>query len=216
MIKDLLKTFNKKSVAQDHQESGFGFYGKVPAIGDFFSRNLSQASIQVIDQWLQEGLVFIRQTDDDWLDSYLTAPVWQFVLPAGTIAEHAFAGVLMASVDSIGRYFPLVAVHSLASHQQTNPDLTQLPYQLAWLSDYLPTAVQHKLLPDLILEQTNDLSATALSQELTIDPELIQPTVTESLWWACDQQGQQTCFQHSTGLDIALFSKLFLNKSPHC
>ncbi|MBB4011671.1 type VI secretion system protein ImpM [Niveibacterium umoris] len=42
-----------------------------------------------------------------WLDRYLTAPVWRFVLTPGVLGSQGWAGVLLPSVDRVGRYFPL-------------------------------------------------------------------------------------------------------------
>ncbi len=49
-----------------------------------------------------------RQLGEAWLPAYLVAPVWRFVLGRDTMGPHAVAGVLMPSVDRVGRYFPLV------------------------------------------------------------------------------------------------------------
>jgi type VI secretion system protein ImpM len=38
---------------------------------------------------------------------YLTFPVWRFLLPVGVLGSTAWTGVLMPSVDRVGRYFPL-------------------------------------------------------------------------------------------------------------
>src|SRR5436190_512470 len=57
-----------------------GFFGKVMTHGDFVSR---------------------------WLDTYLTSPIWRFVLAPGVCDNRAWAGVLMPSVDRVGRHFPL-------------------------------------------------------------------------------------------------------------
>ncbi|MES2048583.1 MAG: type VI secretion system-associated protein TagF, partial [Pseudomonadota bacterium] len=42
-----------------------------------------------------------------WLETYLTSPVWRFALNTGVVDESAWAGVLMPSVDRVGRHFPL-------------------------------------------------------------------------------------------------------------
>lgn len=44
-----------------------------------------------------------------WLDSYLTGPIWRFTLMPGVCGDTTsmWAGVLMPSVDKVGRYFPL-------------------------------------------------------------------------------------------------------------
>ncbi len=85
-----------------------GFYGKVPNIGDFISRRLTSQFVRPWDEWLQVALARSReQLRSEWLDIYLTSPIWRFILSPGTCGAEACAGVLMPSVDRVGRYFPL-------------------------------------------------------------------------------------------------------------
>jgi type VI secretion system protein ImpM len=44
---------------------------------------------------------------NDWLPAYLESPVWRFMLPGGMCGAGAVLGLLMPSVDRVGRYFPL-------------------------------------------------------------------------------------------------------------
>lgn len=84
-----------------------GFFGKVPTRGDFVRRALPATFITPWDDWLQAGLAGAKETlGDPWLDIYLTSPVWRFALSVELVGASAVAGVLMPSVDSVGRYFP--------------------------------------------------------------------------------------------------------------
>ncbi|MEE3627476.1 type VI secretion system-associated protein TagF [Nitrospirillum sp. BR 11752] len=86
-----------------------GFFGKIPARGDFVSRRLDPTVVRPLDEWLQASLsTSQRQMGEAWLPSYLDTPVWRFVLGPGVCGDVAMAGVLMPSVDRVGRYFPLV------------------------------------------------------------------------------------------------------------
>ena len=86
-----------------------GFFGKLPACGDFVSRQLPRSFLDPWDQWLQAAIVHSRQQlGDDWLACYLHSPLWRFLLSAGLCGQPAHAGVLMPSVDRVGRYYPLV------------------------------------------------------------------------------------------------------------
>ena len=90
------------------------FYGKLPARGDFLTRSLSREFINRWDDWLQSGMNASRQAlGEAWLDTYLTSPLWRFVLPAGICGNTAFAGVLMPSMDKVGRYFPMTVVRQI-------------------------------------------------------------------------------------------------------
>ncbi|MGB5832698.1 MAG: type VI secretion system-associated protein TagF [Thiohalocapsa sp.] len=85
-----------------------GFFGKLPGQGDFLTRRLSADFLQIWDPWLQAS-VSESQTalGEAWLDAYLTSPIWRFVLTAGVAGQSPWAGLMMPSVDRVGRYFPL-------------------------------------------------------------------------------------------------------------
>lgn len=92
-----------------------GFYGKFPSLGDFVTRRLPAQFVQPWDLWLRESLAASReQLGQDWLDHYLTSPLWRFALSPGIAGQTGWAGVLMPSVDRVGRYFPLTLAHPLA------------------------------------------------------------------------------------------------------
>ncbi len=105
-----------------------GLYGKLPAYGDFIFRNLNSSFINPWDEWLQHFISGSQeQIGEDWLNIYLTSPIWRFVLSAGVIDNHIWAGLMMPSVDRVGRYFPISVVKSfdvgvcpvnLMAHQQ--------------------------------------------------------------------------------------------------
>ncbi|MEJ2377130.1 MAG: type VI secretion system-associated protein TagF [Pseudolabrys sp.] len=85
-----------------------GWYGKIPAVGDFVSRRLPQHFIDLWHDWLQQGIAASRSAlQDGWLDQYLNSPIWRFLLTPGICGEFTWAGTLMPSVDRVGRYFPL-------------------------------------------------------------------------------------------------------------
>ncbi len=103
------------AIAAPAEAPRLGFYGKVPMRGDFLSRRLPRDFIDPWDQWLQEAIAASReQLGDDWLPAYLTAPIWRFVLGAGVCGGAAAIGVMMPSVDRVGRYFPLALALPLA------------------------------------------------------------------------------------------------------
>ena len=84
-----------------------GYFGKVPVRGDFLSHGLPREFIEPWDDWIQLALEHSRgQLSDGWLDIYLTSPVWHFALAPAICGDSGWAGVLMPSVDAVGRYFP--------------------------------------------------------------------------------------------------------------
>ncbi len=85
-----------------------GFYGKLAARGDFLSRDLPPAFIEAWDAWLAAGMAASqRELGDAWLDAYLVSPLWRFAVPANLLGSQPVAGVMMPSIDRVGRYFPL-------------------------------------------------------------------------------------------------------------
>lgn len=85
-----------------------GYYGKLPGTGDFVTRQLPQQFIQSWDRWLQDGQSTSQEYfGDQWLNLFLTSPIWRFALSPSLCSESAWLGLIMPSVDSVGRYFPL-------------------------------------------------------------------------------------------------------------
>ena len=84
-----------------------GFFGKLPAVGDFVRRRVDDHLVDAWDGWLQQAVARSRDAlQGRWLDLYLTAPMWRFFAPAGVLDELPVAGILFPSVDRVGRYFP--------------------------------------------------------------------------------------------------------------
>jgi len=91
--------------------------------GDFIHRNLPAAFIKQWDEWFQLYISSSKeQMGEDWLNTYLTSPIWRFVLSAGVIDEKHWAGIMLPSVDHVGRYFPFSVVMPL------EPDLNPLEF----------------------------------------------------------------------------------------
>jgi type VI secretion system protein ImpM len=94
-----------------------GWYGKLPALGDFASRRLPPGFIDAWDAWLQRGLASSRASlGARWLDAYLNGPLWNFVLLPGVCGDAAWTGTIMPSVDKVGRHFPLTIALELPPH----------------------------------------------------------------------------------------------------
>lgn len=88
--------------------SPIGFYGKLPGYGDFIERNLPRPFIEQWDPWLQRAIQISQQMlGEHWLNCYLTAPIWRFALSSGCMDGSGWLGLVLPSVDRVGRYFPL-------------------------------------------------------------------------------------------------------------
>ena len=95
-------------------EVDIGIFGKIPAHGDFIERQLPRSFLTPWDEWLQRGIASSKELlGNQWLEIYLTSPIWHFCASPGVIDEKAWAGILMPSVDSVGRYFPLTVARPI-------------------------------------------------------------------------------------------------------
>lgn len=100
-----------------------GFFGKVPVRGDFITRRLPHDFVTPWDAWIRKSLVSSRETlGRDWLDAYLTCPVWRFALSGNLCGANARAGVFLPSVDRIGRYYPFTLATDTADIS-VNPNI---------------------------------------------------------------------------------------------
>ncbi len=116
-----------------------GYFGKIPAAGDFVSRNIDRTLREAIDTWLQQSLEQSRSVlGGDWLASFLRAPVWRFVCAGLSGSENVVAGIMIPSVDRVGRYFPFAM---LAEVEGFKPDAASLAACDALLGTLQPLAI---------------------------------------------------------------------------
>jgi len=136
-----------------------GWHGKLPSLGDFASRRLDGSFIEPWDGWLAAGMLALRQANTEgWLQAYLASPSWRFLLMPGVMpgaaGAQAWAGVLMPSVDRVGRYFPLTVVQGLGDGPASTQQMQGLWHWLGRLDE---------LARDALFE---DWTADQLEQEL--------------------------------------------------
>jgi type VI secretion system protein ImpM len=113
------------------EQIAIGWHGKLPTVGDFVTRRLDVEFVSHWDQWVSRGLTDLRRHwGSCWLDHYLRSPTWRFLLTPGfmpsPINKAAWVGVLMPSVDRVGRYYPLTLAAPLAAvpdRPETQADL---------------------------------------------------------------------------------------------
>lgn len=130
-------------------ESAPGWYGKLPALGDFASRRLPQGFVAGWDAWLQRGMAYSQEhLGAAWLDTFLTAPVWGFVLGERTLESQTWAGIMLPSVDRVGRYFPLTLCAPLPGFRFAGESVMALEH---WM-DGLEAAARGGLDPQTTLE----------------------------------------------------------------
>ncbi len=139
-----------------------GYFGKVLTHGDFVSRRLSPGFVLGWDGWLQAGLQHSRQQlGARWLEVYLSSPIWHFAIAAGLCGDEAMAGVMIPSVDRVGRYFPLTLAGVMTGGGELLPEL--FARGAGWF-DALEGLALGSLVDGFLLEDM-DASLAALSPD---------------------------------------------------
>ncbi|HEY5602219.1 MAG TPA: type VI secretion system-associated protein TagF [Gammaproteobacteria bacterium] len=131
-----------------------GIYGKLPAHGDFISRNLPSAFLNYWDEWLQGFIASSQeQLTDDWLNTYLTGPIWRFALSRGCVDGNAWVGVMMPSVDSVGRYFPFCVVNRLQNESNLVDIISAQANWFEAIEEIALDALQNEYNADTLMEK---------------------------------------------------------------
>ena len=172
-----------------------GWYGKLPTLGDFASRRLSPELIEAWDAWLAHGIARWREHDpDNWLAAYLAGPTWRFLLTPGLLPGigKPIVGVLMPSVDRVGRYFPLTMLRELEPGGTLGTGA-----QLSWLhqlDDLAVDAMQEDWEIEQLETELEKLDAVDLASEPDDITELPSLYTGQSCWWRTGDVGQRLCF----------------------
>ncbi|HXX93866.1 MAG TPA: type VI secretion system-associated protein TagF [Planctomycetota bacterium] len=84
-----------------------GCYGKLPIHGDFIRHKVPGPELDLLDEWLQSGIVVSRQAlGEAWDASFDASPPRSFLFQPKT--GQGLAGVVMASRDKPGRRYPFM------------------------------------------------------------------------------------------------------------
>ncbi|MDR1424973.1 MAG: type VI secretion system-associated protein TagF [Azoarcus sp.] len=90
-----------------------GWFGKLPAVGDFAGRGIPGTARETVHEWIASGMAdLVREDPEDWRAAYLVSPVWHFVVNAGIWDQYALAGCIAPSIDKVGRFSPLLALRA--------------------------------------------------------------------------------------------------------
>jgi len=163
-----------------------GFFGKVSSHGDFVARRLPEPVKNVWDEWLQAGIQASQQLlTDSWLPTYLTSPVWRFALAGGVADEQVWVGVLMPSVDRVGRHFPLV----ICAVQNGQSNLMEwMSRGKAWY-DAIEVLARSSLQADFSLDEF-DHALCAMS--ILVDPMVSDTGLPGHYRWPMDNREQSS------------------------
>jgi type VI secretion system protein ImpM len=93
-------------MSHDSEQYGFGYFGKIPTLGDFIHHVLPQDFANGFHSWLQHSMANAREhLGDQFLTYYLNCPAWKFLMAAGVCGAQPVVGLTIPSVDRVGRYF---------------------------------------------------------------------------------------------------------------
>lgn len=170
-----------------------GYFGKIPRHGDFVSRGLPPDLVAAWDGWLQQCIrESRRQLGERWLAHYLTGPLWRFAIAPGVLGPEGLGGVMMPSVDRVGRYFPLMIAATGAP-----PLLDWFRKHAAWY-DAIEDLARAALAPESGLERFDACAGPDAGPAMTFPPGDVRrfplgPSVGEhvvaaalqghTLWW---------------------------------
>ncbi|POF33788.1 type VI secretion system-associated protein TagF [Roseibium marinum] len=88
-----------------------GYFGKRPLERDFVFDGLAAGMTDVWAGLMSDWLASVQTTlPATWKKLYFEGPAWRFAIGPGLIGGTAWCGLLSASVDAVGRSFPLAAL----------------------------------------------------------------------------------------------------------
>ncbi|MBL4919080.1 type VI secretion system-associated protein TagF [Szabonella alba] len=151
--------------------SRFGAFGKLPALGDFLRMDLAAGFIDPWDRWLQEGLVMARGAlGGAWQEAYFSAPIWRFNLGPGLCGAAPVTGVMMSSVDRVGRQFPLTLASPMPDGNSPILDHFLSVPMFEALDEIALAALEDDMTKDLLRDRLATLSLPQMPTHITVLP----------------------------------------------
>ena len=161
-------------------ETATGAYGKLPFHGDFVTRDLPPDFIRQWDEWLQRALQASKDAmQTHWHDTFLTSPIWRFVIAPGIVGDSCWMGCMSPSSDSVGRIFPVTFAREYP--QETNPFL------LAMLSEAWMQGVEKEILA--IFDAEEGSVDTILDRVTALEPPTLAAPFPGAVSWASERAG---------------------------
>ena len=149
-----------------------GFFGKIPSRGDFVTRGLSSSLVDAWGNWVAQALGASRALlGTRWDEAWMVAPVWRFALPGGLCGPAPVLGLMMPSVDRVGRLYPLMIAAELVGLAGT-PDPGDGASFLDAAEDAGRDALADALEPDALWARIQ-----------AVEPALSCQVTGRALWW---------------------------------
>ncbi|WP_287206905.1 type VI secretion system-associated protein TagF [Mesorhizobium sp.] len=115
-----------------------GFYGKMPATGDFVTRRLPGDFVRIWDRWLAQHIVPLIG-----METWPRTTALRFL--AGPASFGGSAGIILQSADRVGRQFPLSVVAQLS---EASIQLARAEAWFAGIEEAAFAAQQGEMTPD--------------------------------------------------------------------
>lgn len=142
----------------------------MPAVGDFFRNAAPSGFVSVWDPWLQKAMLAGQEVlGDTWDRVYMSAPIWRFTLSPGLAGASKVMGVLMPSVDRVGRRFPLTVMGQISTSGPAARDHFHNAHLFTQLEDVALSA-----LDDDATREAFDTALGALPAPATPPPILVR------------------------------------------
>ena len=191
-----------------------GFFGKLPTHGDFISAGLGRPVQNAMDAWLQESLLMVQQEfGKDWERRFTTMPGWRFIVEDGLWGPATIAGVILPSIDRVGRHFPLVIAAQLHAFSDDPRCLC--------LDDTWFTAAEGMAETSGRRDFDIDFFTTGLKRLRTprageFNPDVRQGSVSPgAFWWRTDSRDRQMRGFHVSGAPRPIdFLRLLKDETP--
>ena len=137
-----------------------GLFGKLSTKRDFIALFAPRDFLSVWEPWMQSCVSASRDTlGDAWFKAYLAAPIWRFWLGAD-ICGATIVGALMASLDGVGRYYPLtVFACADLGNAVAPPDIDAHEEWFASAEQFLLSTLDDKVTFEAITKALDDLAA---------------------------------------------------------
>ncbi|KGK41314.1 hypothetical protein LH51_15660 [Nitrincola sp. A-D6] len=199
-------------------------YGKLPAHSDYVLLNFPAGIETALHQWSVQVLSATEQElgREQWLPAFLNANPCGCVLQTQCPASATFYGVMIPSVDRVGRYFPLfsgVFIEGQVDLSRLDKSLLNmvvlaiLDEQVAALHgrkqvDQLYTALlERSVVAELVaaLERLSSIVANEIDRPSNMD------VVSYSWWWEIDHPDQMYT---ATGMPPVAYYQSILTREP--
>ena len=221
-----------------------GFYGKLPSVGDFVRRQLSQAFVTRWCEWLEQMILTGKTQwgEVQWRAGYIISPAWRFVLNPDICGNKAVVGIFAPSIDRVGRCYPLTLAVQFESTLPLSEVLLQGEAWFEALEKVASTSIKQtlsieefeallKAVPPLSLTESTENQLLTFADQAVFKITLEQSNTQEalarlnsrllktfmpqySLWQTVGRQDFKPTLISCEGLPAAESFGLFLNQPP--